>query len=98
MNRGTFGFVLFLLVPLSSIVDSLVGISSHARPDCVEDAKEDPCAISIHHRIRPTDAGSSYYQWSQGDDYLDWYGAEDGQGDFGQVEAGGTPMMWTTWQ
>ena len=67
--------------------------------DCDEtDPKEDPCSLPIVHLTEPDDVSSSYYQWSQGDDVLDWYGAEEDQGDFEGLEAGGTPLMWTTWR
>ena len=34
--------------------------------------------------------------WSKGDNFLDWQGAEPGQGTFGGLPAGGTPAVWTT--
>lgn len=37
-----------------------------------------------------------YDAWRQGDDYLDWFGAEAGQGYYQGIPASGTPMAWTT--
>ena len=75
------------------------GISSHVRPGCVDDAASDPCAIPIRHRVVPTDPGSSYRQWAEGDLYLDWYGREVDQGDYNNTRSAlGTPLMWTTSQ
>lgn len=34
--------------------------------------------------------------WSKGDNFLDWYGAEAGQGSYQGQQAHGTPAVWTT--
>ena len=63
---------------------------------CIENATVDPCAVPIRHLVVPSDPGSSYGQMSTGDEHLDWWGREDGQGGYDNVPAVGTPMMWTT--
>lgn len=63
-------------------------------PNCEENKKR--CGIPITHNIKPLNIDSSYSKWSLGDHYLDWDGPEEGQGTFEGIEAGGTPMMWTT--
>ncbi|CAH1775264.1 unnamed protein product [Owenia fusiformis] len=73
------------------------GISHDIRPGCVENAELSACAIPIRHRRVPIAGESSApYVWSQGDNYLDWYGAENYQGRFQGQIAAGTPMIWTT--
>ncbi|XP_013392297.1 uncharacterized protein LOC106160291 [Lingula anatina] len=76
------------------------GIDHARRPDCVRN--NDPCRIPLRH-IWKSRWGSKYSAWSQGDNYLDWYGAEQGQGTLPGATAGspgtpaqGTPMTWTT--
>ncbi|XP_013382660.1 uncharacterized protein LOC106153322 [Lingula anatina] len=76
------------------------GIDHARRPDCVRN--NDPCHIPLRH-IWTSRWGSKYSAWSQGDNYLDWYGAEQGQGTLPGATAGspgtpaqGTPMIWTT--
>jgi alpha-amylase len=52
------------------------------------------CAIPIRHRNprNPTTSG-----WKQGDEHLDWYGAEPGQqASASGAAAEGTPLDWTT--
>ena len=61
----------------------------------MDDAKTSQCAIPIVHRVVPTDGTSQYAQWSAGDEFLDWYGVEVGQGDYLGDPAGGTPLMYT---
>ena len=79
-------------------VTSQIGISHSIRPNCSSAgvALGDPCAVSIRHRESPSDVSSAYYVWSQGDRHLDWYGAEEDQGEFQGNLAGGSPLMWTT--
>lgn len=64
---------------------------------CVPEAKSDPCAIPIRDRDEGTSQHlDAYNTWRVGDDHLDWYGSESGQGRFNGQEAQGTPGIWTT--
>lgn len=64
---------------------------------CVSDTKVDPCAIPIRDR---EEVVNQYFQkynaWRLGDDFLDWYGAEQGQGTFLGNVAEGSPGIWTS--
>jgi len=55
--------------------------------DCTEENKK--CAIPIRHLNLRNETTAP---WKVGDNYLDWYGSEDGQSD----DALGTPLDWTT--
>ncbi|XP_066304490.1 alpha-amylase 1-like [Branchiostoma lanceolatum] len=68
------------------------GIGHEHKPGCTRDAASSPCAIPISHRIKTTSASSNTTAWLEGDNYLDWYGAESGQGD----GAHGSSLVWTT--
>ncbi|XP_033636904.1 alpha-amylase-like [Asterias rubens] len=70
------------------------GISHDLRSGCTVDAYTSACAISIRHH--PQGDNPYFTAWQTGDNYLDWYGAERGQGTHDDVQAGGTPMIWTT--
>ncbi|XP_013382622.1 uncharacterized protein LOC106153287 isoform X2 [Lingula anatina] len=72
------------------------GLDHSRRPDCVHNATVDPCSIPIWH-IWTTRYGK-YNAWRQGDNFLDWYGPEWGQGMVESINfpPQGTPMMWTT--
>ncbi|XP_071800339.1 alpha-amylase-like [Asterias amurensis] len=70
------------------------GISHDLRSGCTVDAYTSACAIPIHHH--PQGDNPYFTAWQTGDNYLDWYGAEEGQGTHDDVQAGGTPMIWTT--
>ncbi|XP_013382652.1 uncharacterized protein LOC106153316 [Lingula anatina] len=78
------------------------GLDHSRRPDCVRNATVDPCSIPIRHiwTTRGHYFGYKYKTWCQGDNYLDWYGPEQGQGFVRSTTvytpAQGTPMMWTT--
>jgi len=65
-------------------------------PKCDQISKavdENPCAIRMsHNNTAKKDTLPTEYKWQVGDDHLDWYGLEPGQGD----GAHGTPFMWTT--
>lgn len=64
---------------------------------CTDVAATSACAIPIRHRAVGTgDHYAKVNAWSKGDNYLDWYGAEAGQGTFGGRPADGTPAVWTT--
>lgn len=73
------------------------GIDQNHRPGCENDAKLSACSIPIRHI---TLGNSSHYEkineWSIGDNYLDWYGAELHQGEYREQRAYGTPTVWTT--
>ncbi|XP_035658299.1 pancreatic alpha-amylase-like [Branchiostoma floridae] len=66
------------------------GIGHEVRPGCTSDAVSSQCAIPISHRIGGTNTNLN--SWKQGDNHLDWYGVESGQG----YGAQGSPLAWTT--
>ncbi|XP_047486576.1 alpha-amylase-like [Penaeus chinensis] len=73
------------------------GIDAGQRPGCTNDVSTDPCAIDI----APSSLGASshynkYNAWRQGDNRLDWMGAEQGQGSYNGQAASGTPLAWTS--
>ncbi|XP_055894216.1 uncharacterized protein LOC106071375 [Biomphalaria glabrata] len=61
------------------------------------DYEHNACVIPIRHRVlgirEPTPARDA---WSQGDNYLDWFGPEPNQGKHGSQPAQGTPAQWTS--
>ena len=64
---------------------------------CSTNAGTSGCAIPIKHRPLGTSAHfAKYNAWSVGDNFLDWYGAESGQGTYQGQVAEGTPAVWTT--
>ena len=66
-------------------------------PECSNDAFTSKCSIPIHDRL--VGIGShfqKYNAWSVNDTYLDWHGAEQGQGTYQGQAASGTPAIWTT--
>ncbi|CAL4138325.1 unnamed protein product, partial [Meganyctiphanes norvegica] len=73
------------------------GIDASQRPGCTDDVNTDPCAIDITtNSLGTTDHYTKYNSWREGDNYLDWSGAEAGQGLYGGEEASGTPLAWTS--
>ena len=89
--------IVFIFAPTSSGQDVFVrgGIDhaayagAHPGQSCTNDAATSPCAIPIRHRnLR----NATTAPWKQGDDFLDWYGAEAAQA--GAVQ--GSPADWTT--
>jgi hypothetical protein len=66
--------------------------AQHLGRTCTSDNYQ--CAIPIHHRnLR----NATTAPWKDGDDFLDWYGAEPDQtGQSGGQSASGTPADWTT--
>ena len=42
----------------------------------------DPCSIEIQHTGQSGSHFDKYNAWAEGDDHVDWYGAEAGQGDY----------------
>ena len=64
------------------------------RSVCTPDARTSACAIPLIHRSHGDNV--QYNTWKVGDNYLDWYGAEEGQNAYENIQAGGTPMIWTT--
>jgi len=73
------------------------GIDTKVRPTCTQNDATSECAIPISHKSLGT---STHYEkiniWSVGDNKLDWYGSEPGQGTFQGQAASGTPMAWTS--
>ena len=64
---------------------------------CTTDAATSPCAVPLRHRAMGTGVYfAKVNAWSKGDNFLNWYGAEPGQGSFGGLPAEGTPAVWTT--
>ena len=73
------------------------GISHDQRPGCTDNAAISDCAISKTSNALGTSSNFfAYNEWAVGDDHLDWYGAEVGQGTSGGASPLGTPMAWTT--
>ncbi|KAI1723115.1 alpha amylase, catalytic domain-containing protein [Ditylenchus destructor] len=70
----------------------------------IEPSTKNKCSIPIVHETKldvesdelPSMVYSAYQEWKQSDNYLDFYGAEARQGTHDGVEAGGTPLIWTT--
>ncbi|GMS81299.1 hypothetical protein PENTCL1PPCAC_3474, partial [Pristionchus entomophagus] len=56
----------------------------------------DPCAIPIVHNSTTPWMYTTYRQWSQGDEYLDFEGEEERQGTFDGTSASGTPLGYST--
>ncbi|KHJ92420.1 hypothetical protein OESDEN_07691 [Oesophagostomum dentatum] len=56
----------------------------------------DKCAIPIKHETRVPASFREYPDWSVGDNYLDFGGAEVKQGLFNGRVASGTPLVWST--
>ncbi|XP_071087740.1 alpha-amylase-like [Haliotis cracherodii] len=64
---------------------------------CSSDVSTSPCAIPIRHtKLGSSIHFASYNAWSKGDNYLDWFGREPGQGAYNGRAAEGTPAVWTT--
>ncbi|KAK0046316.1 alpha-amylase [Biomphalaria pfeifferi] len=55
-----------------------------------------PCAIPIEHAIYLNDEYKAANAWAEGDNFLDWLGAEPGQGNWTNIPASGSPAIWTT--
>ncbi|KAK7462553.1 hypothetical protein BaRGS_00038409 [Batillaria attramentaria] len=75
------------------------GIDHSRRTGCTLVAEESNCSIPIEVRDiveLPDGHVAAYRAWSQGDRFLDWYGPEEGQGNFNGHQAQGTPATWTT--
>ncbi|KAH3853812.1 alpha-amylase A-like [Dreissena polymorpha] len=71
------------------------GLDVDTHPGCMSDASA--CSIPISDR--PIGNGPHYGQynaWRVGDHFLDWSGAEPGQGTVNGIMAQGTPAVWTT--
>ena len=71
--------------------------SHERRPGCSSNASISDCAISKTSNCLGISTNFfEYNEWAGGDDHLDWYGAEVGQGTSGGASSLGTPMAWTT--
>ncbi|XP_071485033.1 alpha-amylase-like [Diadema antillarum] len=69
------------------------GIDHSKRSSCTSNADSSACAIGIWHNIGGSNA--KFNAWKSGDDYLDWYGAENDQSSYSGVSPAGTPLVWT---
>ncbi|CAH1798950.1 unnamed protein product [Owenia fusiformis] len=75
------------------------GLDSEVKQRCPSNgpASSSDCAIPMSHNSLGT---SSHYDkinaWRVGDNYLDWHGAESGQGTYNGQTADGTPAAWTS--
>ncbi|CAH1788535.1 unnamed protein product [Owenia fusiformis] len=73
------------------------GISHGYRDGCTNDVMTSACALTIQHNYLGNSSHyTAYNAWKTGDNYLDWYGAESGQGKYLNEVASGTPEVWTT--
>ncbi|XP_062602028.1 alpha-amylase-like, partial [Saccostrea cucullata] len=71
------------------------GISHDHRQGCTTTAATSVCAIPIKYNEEPS-FYKSFNAWKQGDNYLDWYGPEVGQGTYLGRRPTGSPTVWTT--
>ncbi|KAK6022366.1 hypothetical protein OSTOST_11942, partial [Ostertagia ostertagi] len=71
------------------------GISRGACSSRPYKQSSDPCAIPIVHDTRVPFVYKGYLDWSQGDHFLDFGGAEQKQGTYGGAQPEGTPMVYT---
>ena len=78
--------------------DNVFTFSSHDyTAGCTDNAATSACAVNIVTNALGTSTHfNAYNDWRVGDDHLDWYGAEVGQGSHDGRAALGTPMAWTT--
>ena len=60
----------------------------------MNDAAKSKCSIPIRSNNIPN--RPEYDSWRVGDNFLDWYGKEQGQGSYHGEQADGTPAVWTT--
>ncbi|KAH9519300.1 Alpha-amylase A type-1/2 [Bulinus truncatus] len=75
------------------------GIDYARRAGCSASAAlaSNPCAIPIKHNDPGTNGHFDKVKaWSVGDNFLDWGGAEPGQGSYQGHQAEGTPAFWST--
>ncbi|KAK3879151.1 hypothetical protein Pcinc_016259 [Petrolisthes cinctipes] len=73
------------------------GVNEETHPECGPPAETDTCSLPIYHQsLGTTPNYDKYDAWRVGDDFLDWFGAESGQGYYQGIPASGTPMAWTT--
>jgi len=73
------------------------GIDHSHRTGCTHDATTSNCSIPIRHL---KDGDSAHYDkvnaWNKGDNFLDWDGAEAGQGSYQGNKAVGTAAFWSS--
>ncbi|KAA0192641.1 hypothetical protein HAZT_HAZT001197 [Hyalella azteca] len=74
------------------------GLDTNLHSGCdTDEVTGDACAIPMRTRLLGTiDHYDGYNAWRAGDNFLDWHGAEAGQGSFYGAPAEGTPLVWTT--
>ncbi|VDO92916.1 unnamed protein product [Soboliphyme baturini] len=72
------------------------GIDHNRIPGCRDHVIDDPCSIPIKLTTNVTSEFTSYIEWSKGNNYLNWYGPENGQGTYNNLKAQGTPLVWST--
>ncbi|XP_013422198.1 uncharacterized protein LOC106182099 [Lingula anatina] len=108
MTMLMFCFLIFLcetafcqLAPSAGFQRTVVFIKRQSYPSqyvFLRGGRNDGSPIPIRHRVKPTiGSDSRYYDWSQGDNNLDWDAQENGQWNFKSFQKpGGTPLMWTT--
>ena len=74
------------------------GISAEKKPGCAMNtwAANDPCDIRIQHKTKVPPTFTTYSDWEQGDNFLDWWGPEPAQGTHNGLKAAGTPMAYST--
>ncbi|KAH9519304.1 hypothetical protein Btru_075218, partial [Bulinus truncatus] len=74
------------------------GIDYRRRQGCTNTTsiEDNPCDIPIKHTSNLSDQYKAAKAWRKGDNYLDWSGAEPGQGKWNKITADGSPAIWTT--
>nr|APU94147.1 alpha-amylase [Sinonovacula constricta] len=73
------------------------GLDHNRHSGCTQDASSSQCAIPMRDNAVGTGAHyEKYNAWRVNDNFLDWYGAEAGQGNYQGAMAQGTPAVWTT--
>lgn len=56
------------------------GIDESRMTGCSGPLEDNNCAIPIFHETKVSSTYISYVDWRQGDNFLDWHGAQQGQG------------------
>jgi alpha-amylase len=72
------------------------GLDGAHNTGCTADFSTDACKIPITHITQVPTSFLTYLDWEKGDTYLNWQGAQPGQGEYSGQPAEGTPLAWST--